>query len=79
MALDEIRNTKIKKIEELRKSGVDPYPSSSSRTNSVKEAIENVSFADEIIVIDYRTALSDPAKSGIKTVNQILSTFKFTN
>ena len=41
MALDEIRNTKIKKVEELRKFGVDPYPASSSRTNSVKEAVEN--------------------------------------
>ena len=41
MALDEIRKTKIKKVEELRKSGVDPYPAGSSRTNSVKEAIEN--------------------------------------
>ena len=41
MALDEIRNTKIKKVEELRKSGTDPYPASSSRTNSVKEAIDN--------------------------------------
>ena len=41
MALDEIRKTKIKKVEELRKSGVDPYPASSSRTNSIKEAIDN--------------------------------------
>ncbi len=41
MALDEIRNTKIKKVEELRKLGVDPYPASSSRTNSIKEAIDN--------------------------------------
>lgn len=41
MALDEIRKTKIKKVEELRKSGVDPYPANSSRTNSVKEAIDN--------------------------------------
>src|SRR3989344_4023353 len=40
MALDEIRNTKIKKVEELRKSGVDPYPASSSRTNSIKEAFD---------------------------------------
>ncbi len=43
MALDEIRNTKIKKIEELRKSGVEPYPANSSRTNSIKEAIDNYS------------------------------------
>src|SRR3989344_1763476 len=41
MALDEIRKTKIKKVEELRKSGIDPYPASSARTNSIKEAIEN--------------------------------------
>jgi len=41
MALDEIRKTKIKKVEELRKSGTDPYPASSSRTNSIKEALEN--------------------------------------
>ncbi len=41
MALDEIRNTKIKKVEELRKSGIDPYPATSSRTNLIAEAINN--------------------------------------
>src|SRR3990167_2585298 len=41
MALDEIRKTKIKKVEELRKSGVDPYPAGSNRTNSIKEVIDN--------------------------------------
>src|SRR3989338_5369551 len=41
MALDEIRKTKIKKVKELRKSGIHPYPASSARTNSIKEAIEN--------------------------------------
>src|SRR3989344_9216425 len=41
MALDEIRNTKIKKVEELRKSGIDPYPAVSSRTHSIVEAINN--------------------------------------
>ena len=41
MALDEIRSIKIKKVEELRKSGIDPYPAISSRTNYIKEAIEN--------------------------------------
>ncbi len=41
MALDEIRNTKIKKVEELRKSGIEPYPASSGRTNSIKEAVDN--------------------------------------
>src|SRR3989344_87480 len=41
MALDEIRNTKIKKVEELRKSGVEPYPAVSFRTHSVVETINN--------------------------------------
>jgi len=41
MALDEIRKTKIKKVEELRKSGVDPYPAVSLRTNSIAEALDN--------------------------------------
>src|SRR3989344_9526338 len=41
MALDEIRNTKIKKVEELRKSGIDPYPAVSLRTHSIVEAINN--------------------------------------
>lgn len=41
MALDEIRNTKIKKVEELTKLGIDPYPAISSRTNSIAEAINN--------------------------------------
>lgn len=41
MALDEIRNTKIKKVEELRKSGIDPYPANSSRTHKISKALEN--------------------------------------
>ncbi len=41
MALDEIRKIKIKKVEKLRESGVDPYPAVSSRTNSIAEALEN--------------------------------------
>lgn len=40
MALEEIRNTKIKKVEELRKAGVDPYPAVSRRTHSIAEALE---------------------------------------
>lgn len=41
MALEEIRNTKIEKIEKLKKAGVDPYPSSSGRNISVAETINN--------------------------------------
>ena len=41
MALDEIRKTKIEKVEKLRKAGVDPYPASSGRTNKISEILEN--------------------------------------
>ena len=41
MAIDDIRNTKIEKIEKLRKAGTDPYPASSKRTNTVSDTIEN--------------------------------------
>ncbi|MBI4158269.1 MAG: lysine--tRNA ligase [Candidatus Yanofskybacteria bacterium] len=39
MALDEIRKTKIEKVKELRKGGIDPYPAVSARTHSVGEAL----------------------------------------
>ena len=54
MALDEIRKTKIKKVEELRKSGVDPYPAVSSRTHSIQKALESfddLSVSKEDIVL----------------------------
>ena len=41
MSLEEIRETKINKIKELRKNGVDPYPAISSRTHSIAEALDN--------------------------------------
>lgn len=41
MALDEIRNIKIDKVEELKKSGTDPYPAVSLRTHSIHEALNN--------------------------------------
>lgn len=54
MALDEIRNTKIKKVEELRKSGIDPYPAGSSRTHKISDALkdfEKISFSKENVVL----------------------------
>ncbi|OGN07332.1 MAG: lysine--tRNA ligase [Candidatus Yanofskybacteria bacterium RIFCSPHIGHO2_02_FULL_38_22b] len=39
MALDEIRQTKIEKIEKLKKAGVDPYPASSGRTHEIVQAL----------------------------------------
>ena len=44
MALDEIRNVKIKKLELLRKKGIDSYPSKSGRTHVIMDALG--SFAE---------------------------------
>ena len=54
MALDEIRNTKIKKVEKLREAGVDPYPAVSNRTHSVEEALinfDNLSNSKEEVIL----------------------------
>lgn len=40
MALEEIRKTKIKKVEELRKFGINPYPAVSGRTHSIAELVD---------------------------------------
>src|SRR3989344_3787172 len=40
MAIDEIRKTKIEKVDKLRKVGIDPYPAVSGRTHSVSDALE---------------------------------------
>ncbi len=41
MSLEEIRKTKIEKLELLRKAGVNPYPEKSWRTHEVRQALEN--------------------------------------
>lgn len=41
MSLDEIRKTKIEKVEKLRKAGIDPYPAFSGRTHKITDALEN--------------------------------------
>ncbi len=41
MALDEIRKTKIDKVNGLKKSGVDPYPAISGREFAISEALKN--------------------------------------
>ena len=47
MALEDIRQIKIEKVERLRKSGVDPYPSISTRTSSIVDAIKNFDILAE--------------------------------
>ena len=39
MALDEIRQKKLEKIEKLKKVGIDPYPASSGRTHEIVQAL----------------------------------------
>src|SRR3989344_5028595 len=41
MALDEIRKTKIEKVNKLRKAGIDPYPAVSERTHKISEILKN--------------------------------------
>ncbi len=41
MGLEEIRDARIEKLKKLRKAGVNPYPSQSSRTHTISEAVEN--------------------------------------
>jgi hypothetical protein len=42
MALDDFRNERIKKLERLKKAGMDPYPASSARTHAVAEAVADL-------------------------------------
>lgn len=42
MALEDIRKARLKKLENLKKAGIDPYPAESFRTHKVGEAIERL-------------------------------------
>lgn len=39
MALEEIRNERVKKLEKLRESGIDPYPARTRRTHLIAEIL----------------------------------------
>ena len=41
MALEEIRKARLKKLENIRKAGIDPYPAESLRSHKISEALEN--------------------------------------
>ena len=41
MAIEEIRKTKIEKIEKLRKAGIDPYPAVSHRAHTIADVLVN--------------------------------------
>ena len=40
MALDDIRQVKLEKLKQLRKAGIDPYPTTTKRSMSVADALE---------------------------------------
>jgi lysyl-tRNA synthetase class 2 len=39
MPIDDIRDTKIQKVHDMRKKGIDPYPRTSERTHKISDAI----------------------------------------
>ena len=41
MSLEDIKQTKLEKLELLKKAGVNPYPAKSWRTHEIKQALEN--------------------------------------
>ncbi|MBI4117126.1 MAG: lysine--tRNA ligase [Parcubacteria group bacterium] len=41
MALEEIRKARLKKLENIKKAGIDPYPAESFRSHKISEALEN--------------------------------------
>ncbi len=48
MGLEEIRGARLEKLDKLRKAKISPYPSRTSRTHTIKEAIEGFDqFADK--------------------------------
>lgn len=41
MALDEIRKARLKKLESIKKAGIDPYPAESFRSHKIAEILDN--------------------------------------
>lgn len=55
--LNELKQARIEKLENIRKQGIEPYPAKSKRTHTVKEALENfnkLSSSEEIIFLTGR-------------------------
>lgn len=60
MALDEIRNNRIKKLEKIKEAGQNPYPAKVNRTHKISEAVsdfEKLSESKTEIVLTGRTRL----------------------
>jgi len=60
-SLEEIRNTRLHKLDLLKKAGVDPYPAKSWRTHTIKQALDG--FDDFVAKIErYVSVLGIGAK-----------------
>ncbi len=55
MALDEIRNIRLQKLEQIKKSGMNPFPSKTIRTHTLKEVEDNF---DELSVSHTQVTLA---------------------
>jgi lysyl-tRNA synthetase class 2 len=54
MSLEDIRKTKIEKLNELRRISIDPYPAVSNRTNAIEEVLinfDNLESSQEELVL----------------------------
>ncbi|MCX6763094.1 MAG: lysine--tRNA ligase [Candidatus Moranbacteria bacterium] len=49
--LDEIKEIKLKKLENLRKAGVDPYPEKTGRTMENKEAVDKFDESQNKVIV----------------------------
>jgi len=55
MAIDKLRQTRLEKLEAIKKAGLNPYPAKTKRTHKIKETLENfkslVSSKKEIFLV----------------------------
>ena len=40
MALDDIRAARLEKLKKLREAGMDPYPATTARTHTIRQALD---------------------------------------
>jgi len=51
MAIDEIKQNRINKLENIKKAGIDPYPTKTERTHTCQEAIDDFEDGKEMILV----------------------------
>ncbi len=51
MAIDEIKQNRIEKLERIKKSGINPYPATTDRTHTCQEAIDDFKDGQEMTLV----------------------------